>query len=264
VPTPDLGSSPRPSAVRTDNNLVKEYKKLFKVIEANTPELLREAYRIRYQVYCVEHEFLDQAANPGELETDEYDRHSVHALLAHRPTGNLVGTIRLVLHRPGATVGSLPIHTVCDHPLLRSSRLPLETTGELSRFAICKQFRRRINDGMFGAPTLDDSDSRRIIPHMTLGLLSIAVEFMIRHGVDHVCAVMEPTLLRLLSRFGIHFTLLGPPLEYHGIRQPCFAPLGELLQGIASERLDVWNVITDEGRLRPPPIRPERAELAFS
>jgi N-acyl amino acid synthase of PEP-CTERM/exosortase system len=117
---------------------------------------------------------------------------------------------------------------------------------------------------MFGAPTLDDSDSRRIIPHMTLGLLSIAVEFMIRHGVDHVCAVMEPTLLRLLSRFGIHFTLLGPPLEYHGIRQPCFAPLGELLQGIASERLDVWNVITDEGRLRPPPIRPEHAELAYS
>jgi N-acyl amino acid synthase of PEP-CTERM/exosortase system len=87
---------------------------------------------------------------------------------------------------------------------------------------------------------------------MTLGLMSIAVEFMVDHGIDYVCAVMEPTLLRLLTRLGIHFERLGPPVEYHGLRQPVYRHLGDLLAQIRHERPDVWAVITDRGRLWKP------------
>jgi N-acyl amino acid synthase of PEP-CTERM/exosortase system len=60
--------------------------------------------------------------------------------------------------------------------------------------------------------------------------------------------VMEPTLLRLLTRLGIHFDPIGPVIDYHGRRQPCFIPLETLLPRVKRERPDVWGVITRGGQ----------------
>lgn len=47
-------------------------------------DLLKETYRLRYQVYCHEAEFLDDSEYPDEIESDIYDKHSVHfAALDH-------------------------------------------------------------------------------------------------------------------------------------------------------------------------------------
>src|SRR6185312_7020962 len=61
---------------------------------ADTPELVREAHRLRYQVYCLERGYkLD-----GEgLEIDEYDTRAHHVVLCHRRSGEVLGTARLVL-----------------------------------------------------------------------------------------------------------------------------------------------------------------------
>jgi N-acyl amino acid synthase of PEP-CTERM/exosortase system len=69
--------------------------------------------------------------------------------------------------------------------------------------------------------------------------------------VTHLCAVMEPTLLRMVRMLGINWIPLGPPVEYHGRRQPCYSDLDVLLTGIWVERADVWELITDDGRLWP-------------
>ena len=229
---------------------------MFKGIPADTPELRREAYELRYQVYCVEHNFLECADNPGGLERDNYDDHSVQAVLLHRGSNRTVGTIRLVLHRPGAMTGSLPFHDVCSHPRLRDPDfLPLETTAELSRFAISKAFRRRQDDECYGRayePEELIGDPRRVIPHLTLGLMTVALQMGTLHGIDHVCAIMDPALLRLLARFGLHFELIGPPVRYHGWRQPCFANVETLINGVELERPDIWEVITDCGRFWKP------------
>lgn len=247
--TMELGSRPRPNGAP----LHEVYWTTFEGRFANTPEMLAEAHRLRYQVYCVEHSFLDPANNPGGLERDEYDAHSKQALLLHRRTGATVGTIRLVLHNPGAIHGSLPFHDVCAHARsVDPSVLPLETTAELSRFAISRAFRRRVGDGSYGEGYDRDellSDGRRIIPHITLGLMTMALRLGVAHGVTHICAVMDPALLRLLMRFGIQFELLGPPVDYHGWRQPCYAELGKFFATIEAERREVWDVVTDCGRL---------------
>jgi N-acyl amino acid synthase of PEP-CTERM/exosortase system len=236
---------------------------MFEGVVANTPELLRESYRLRYQVYCVEHQFLDPEKNPGGLERDEHDDHSAHAILRHRATGAVVGTVRLVLHRPGATSGSLPFHAVCKHPALRDPNfMPLEATAEFSRFAISKMFRRRIDDGTYCRgydPKELFGDPRRVIPHITLGLMTMTLRLALPNNVRFVCAVMDPALLRLLSRFGIHFQLLGAQVDYHGWRQPCYAAVPTLLAGIEAERPDVWDVITDRGRLWKPSFKREIA-----
>jgi N-acyl amino acid synthase of PEP-CTERM/exosortase system len=229
--------------------LVDTYNSLFQSVQAVSLERQREAFRLRYQVYCVENQFLDPADNPGELETDAYDAHSLHALLTHRPTGLIAGTVRLVLPRPGSKSGSLPIHAVCSDPSL-SEFLPVDRTAEFSRFAISKQFRRRAGDHLYGAtvPTGGVPDNRRIIPHITLGLMAVALRMVQGTAIDHVCAVMEPALLRLLTRLGIHFAAIGPMVDYHGLRQPCGARVDELFATMKRERPDVWEVITDRGR----------------
>lgn len=236
--------------------LIDIYQSLFEAIPATTPELLREVYKLRYQVYCVENPFEDPAVNPGGIETDEYDSHSVHGLLIHRPTGLPAGTIRLVLPLRGRRSGSLPFHTVCRD--LASHALPLNSMAELSRFAVSKKFRRRLGDELYGRIHNSDEgiDSRRIVPHITLGLMAVALRMAHGRGIDHFCAVMEPALLRLLARLGIHFTPVGPMVEYHGRRQPCVARIDKLVATIGRERYDVWEVLTDQGRFSPEAQRP--------
>ncbi len=223
---------------------------------ANTPELLDEVHRIRYQVYCVENPYEDPTQNHGGLERDEYDNHSVHGLLVHAHSGASVGTVRLVMHKPGTHLGSLPIHRVCQHPDLRDPDfLPLETTAEFSRFAISKTFRRRVEDGApLGAAELENRETDRFIPHITVGLITIALRLAFAHGITHVCAVMEPALLRLLGRFAIKFKPLGTQVEHHGWRQPCYTTVAAMLSEIELERPRMWETITDNGRLWPSSI----------
>jgi N-acyl amino acid synthase of PEP-CTERM/exosortase system len=87
------------------------------------------------------------------------------------------------------------------------------------------------------------------MPHITLTLFKGIVQMSAELGIDEWFAVMEPTLLRLLARFGIHFTPLGPMVEYHGLRQPCHANMESLLRRVHQEKIDVWEIITDNGRL---------------
>ena len=61
--------------------------------------------------------------------------------------------------------------------------------------------------------------------HLPLGLIKSCVEMSVREGMTHWAAVMEPALLRLLTRLGIHFNPLGSLVEYHGRRQPCWVDM---------------------------------------
>jgi len=232
--------------------LIELYDRYFEVIPADTPGRRDEAYRLRYQVYCVENAFENPAEHLDGRERDEYDDHSVHSLLIHRPTGALAGTVRLVLPKPGR---HLPVRHVCDHPLLSDQQvMPPQTTAEISRFAVSKQFRRRATDKLgVDCALLEQRPSpsgfdRRLIPHITLGLMKAIVQMSWEQGITHWSAVMEPALLRLIGRLGIDFSPLGPLVDYHGTRQPCHGDTNEVLAGIKRQQRDVWALITDSGR----------------
>ena len=79
--------------------LLDVYHSYFDCLSADSSELLEEAFKLRYQVYCVENAYEDPAENPNGLEVDEYDYHSVHSVLIHRPTGLVAGTVRMILPR---------------------------------------------------------------------------------------------------------------------------------------------------------------------
>ena len=91
------------------------------------------------------------------------------------------------------------------------------------------------------------AEARLVVHHMTLGLIEGLVRMSVENGVIYWCATMERQLLRLLTRLGIYFENIGPPVEHHGTRQPCYQYLPTLLERVREERSDVWEVITNEG-----------------
>ena len=231
------------------------YDSHFEITAAENAEQLKAAFRLRYDVYCVENAFEDPADNPFGMETDAYDPGALHSLLLRRGTGEVVGTVRLILPLPrcGMEGTGLPIREVCHHDLVQQNNaiLPWASTAEISRFAVSKRLRRRATDQKTVGGFAEPDGIRRHIPDTSLGLMQAIVAMAARADVTHVCAVMEPCLLRMLARLGIHFFPLGPQVIYHGRRQPCFSDLDELLARAWAERHDVWQVLTRNGALWP-------------
>ena len=223
------------------------YESHFSVIRATTPELLRKAYRLRYQVYCVENPFEDPEQQIDQSEIDEYDENSVHTLLVHRRSGEVVGTSRVILPHHKGELRPLPVSTLLRGAHRhRFNEFPAAQTAEISRFAVSKQFRRRCGEeryadvGFSGNASRPEINERRLMPFITLGLLRGVFAICLEYNITHLAAVMEPPLIRILRRLGLDFTPIGELVEHHGVRQPCIARLADLVQQSHEINSLVW------------------------
>jgi N-acyl amino acid synthase of PEP-CTERM/exosortase system len=222
------------------------YGQHFEVIRASTPRLLDEAYRLRYQVYCVEKQFENPAEQIGGREIDIYDQRSVHVLLIHRRTGAIAGTVRAILPSVCDSDAPLPIHGITgaksNWPL---TWLPQQRTAEISRFAISKEFRHRYTQEYLSpdAPLSSATavaDERRILRYITFGLIRGVLEICQEYDIEYVCAVMERALIRLLARVGLSFERAGELVYHHGLRQPCFARMDGLVERSRAAGTLLW------------------------
>ncbi len=239
-------------------SLAVSFGRIFEVIPVETDEQLRQALYLRYQVYCLETGFEDVKAHPDHLERDEFDGRSVHSLLLHKESGIIAGTVRLVLPDKRALDAPFPIEKhsgdVIDPSNTRAVRPVL---AEISRFCISKEFKRRMSEAntVWGVPEGGAGESsaahKRMIPHITMGLFAAVVQMSARNDMRYWYAVMEPALLRLLRRFGIHFQALGPMVDYHGLRQPCFASADEVLSNAYRVCRPGWDLATERGKIWP-------------
>lgn len=232
-------TAPETAMQEDQQDLSALYAQYFEAVPANTPALLDAAYALRYRVYCVEHPFEDARTTRDEREIDAYDAHSVHAVLLYRPSSEVAGCVRLILPTPELGLAALPLRALLGPgERRRLGTLPRYSTAEISRYAVSKAFRRRAGEDLYPDVDADLSpaDARRLAPHMTLGLFRGVATLADAHGVTHLCAAMAPALLRLLERFGLAFERLGPPIEYHGLRQPCLAELDALREGLSRTR----------------------------
>jgi N-acyl amino acid synthase of PEP-CTERM/exosortase system len=223
------------------------YMKHFDAIRADTSVLRDLVYKIRYQIYCIENAFEDPAQNPGGREIDADDDRAAHMLLIHRKSGEAAGTARVIFPDYRRV---LPIERILDPEGRRLfGRLPADSMGEVSRFAVSKAFRRRrgedhyadISVNALGVPT-----EQRVMPFITFGLLRSVVSVCLQGGLIHIAAVMEPPLVRLLTRFGLDFHPVGGLVEYHGQRQPCVARLHDLIDRVREESNSLWLYTKDE------------------
>lgn len=227
-----------------------------RLVLSDSDPLREQSYRLRHQVYCIENQFEPISADSDGLETDVYDIQSLHGLLVDRKNGLVAGTARLILPELNGSNVPLPIHLMCDQKFMDQAmgRIGHGRVAEVSRFAVAKALRRR---AQLKSRNVDSPDRHRItgpdqnIPHMSIGLLQ-AIVVMARLGeITHLYAVMEPSLLKMLQLLGIYFDNLGPVVDYHGKRQPCFCDLDHLLATTWKQCPDVWKILTDNGRIWP-------------
>lgn len=239
--------TPSPSRVVPESSLVDLYYRWFEVVRCTTPELVEQAQRLRYQVYCIETGFEDPVANPGGLERDAADAHALHSLLVHKPSGMVAGTVRLILPDSGQPLSAMQVS-----PVLRALEAGYGKTArfaEISRFAISREFRNRCTDGLYPAAhgeDVDQSIGRRALPTITLGLMRAVFQMGHEAGVTHLVAMVEPALERLLRRLGICFECTGESVAWHGTRIPVHSPLDDLANDIWRRRPEIGLAITGE------------------
>lgn len=241
-----------------DLDLLNRHNIYFETCVADTPALVETAHKIRYQVYCLERKFEDASEHDNGLEIDAYDSRSLPGLLIHRPTGDSIGTVRLV--RPDFAVkGALPVgQLLAERGIDLADYVNLADTLEVSRFAISKNFRRRSTDNIVFSGTAAEQRSERIrqgnLP--CLSLMQFVARHSVQNGAKHWVAAMEVKLLRMLHSMGLHFTPIGPEIMHHGLRQPCYRDVQSLLEDLRREQPDYWKVITDAGALMPRAAKP--------
>lgn len=228
----------------------ERYESHFAILRADTPDLLDRVLRIRYQVYCIENPFEDPARHPDGRETDVEDHRAAHVLLVHRRSGQDAGTAR-VIFPDGRTHVHPPMHRVLDPDGHRSfNHLPWHTTGEISRFAVPKACWRGLgsenpNEARLSLP-MSACERQQLMPFITFGLLRGILGICLEWRLTHVVAVMRPSLIRLLGRFGLGFHPLGRLVEHHGLRQPCFACVDELIHRVRGEGNLLWRYASAE------------------
>lgn len=255
-------------------NLVETFSHTFEIISADTPELIDIAYHLRYQVYCLENPYEEAHCFEDGRESDEYDARSVHALVKHRPSGHYVGVVRLILPDADNYDKPFPIESHSNKLIEKNRRggmhLPRQSLAEISRFCVSKEFKQRIAENSsesgvsakayYGDGVHEDAYHRRMLPHVIIGLFAGVIRMSVEHNITHWLAVMEPSLLRLLGRCGIFFEPVGSLVDHRGLRQPAMASAKKIVEGIYAHRPDIWEIITDNGKLFPIDVKQVRRE----
>ena len=234
-------------------DLGRSFKRYFEIVPALTDELRRQAFRIRHQVYCEELKY--EPVRADGLETDEYDRQSLHCLIRSVATGIYVGCTRLVLTRSDDPSHPLPFEKVCTRSLDRSvidpQALPRRMIAEVSRLAVIAKYRARLGEAGMPAPLTDESFGtlkRPRFPYITVGLYLGTIELAALHGIKTLFVLTEPRLAKHFARLGVEVERIGSEVEHRGIRVPSMLRVPRIIDGLNFIVRPMYQVIAEEVR----------------
>lgn len=251
-------------------NLGQGFRKYFRITPAVSGELQRDVFSIRHEVYCEELGF--EPVREDRMETDEYDRHSLHCLLRtssiEAPT--LVGCNRLVLARPEDPAYPLPFERTClatlDRRIIDPAKLPRHTIAEVSRLAVRARYRRRHGDRRtdlaISGEDFGTRDQPRF-PYIPVGLYLGAVCLAERHGIETMFVLTEPRLAAHFAKLGVRIRQIGGPVEHRGIRVPSMMDVASIIRGLRWLIRPIWNTIKEDMEAgfhaqHPPPSAGDR------
>lgn len=223
---------------REVNSVAKHFSEYLSPVMAESTELRKESYTVRHSVYCEELKFED--VNEQRIEKDDFDEHSIHCLIQHKPSGQYSGTVRIV--RPLQSGQQIPIQKYCLNSIspgkINPSDFQPHEICEISRLAVPKEFRRREADQFKGAATgvinhhTYSETELRCFPFIAIGLYLSAASVVIENDIKHTFVMMEPRLARSMRFVGIQFEQIGPTVDYHGKRAPYYINPALLMQNL--------------------------------
>ncbi len=210
----------------------------------DSAQLLAMSYRLRYQSFCLERLFFSKEQYPSELESDKFDRASVHVgvLDAHN---QLVGTARVVT--PNSE--GLPLFRYCTlFPHETALADPSNTVLELSRVCVNRRrSRRQDENNVLPAPSTPlvepplaaspGRESGDAFATLIKGMYHVTKRL---RGTHWIIAV-EKALRRRIAAYGLPFSVAGPEVDYYGPVAPYVMSLAALDDVIRARRYPVLN-----------------------
>ena len=226
-------------------NLCQHFSQYFSLSIADNETLLQEVYKIRYEVYCEELNYEPPENFPDRMETDIYDKHSVHCLLKHKSTGTYAGCVRIIMpNNELTTKPAYPWQKFASSIVYPHSQYEWNNLCEVSRLAVRKQFRKRKGDDILpmGDVSPDASQGQRRFPLIAMSLYWGAFCMALNLNLD-VFAIMEPRLARHLRRCGLRYCLVSDLFELHGKRGIFYTKPPEQLQYLDSDTYDFFYLL---------------------
>lgn len=219
-------------------NLGEGFRRYFEIAPALDLEHKRKVFRIRHEVYCEELKF--EPERPDRMETDEYDRHSVHCLMtANNAEHTLVGCTRLVLVKPENPLYPLPVEHTCaatiDTALYDPATVNRSTIAEVSRLAVRSQYRRRKGEGKSAAIIQKQDFGSRgqpRFPYIPVGLYLATIALAKRNNIKHLLVLTEPRLANHFSKLGVEVRQIGGPVQHRGVRAPSIMEVDKIIKGL--------------------------------
>lgn len=219
-------------------DLLTPYFKFKKELRGNMESVLLEnIFKLRYEVYCLECQFLAIDDFKNGQETDEYDGCSTH-FAAFTLDDSIIATVRLV--QPGQEQ-NYPFESHCS-VFDTYLQPPREETGEVSRLIVKKSYRRRQGDSMQGVTSefREKGKISAIKPHhggrkrdgespmLLLGLYREMYRYSKENGIRWWYAAMENSVARSLGKIGFEFLPIGPQTDYYGPVTPYVVNVDEV------------------------------------
>jgi N-acyl-L-homoserine lactone synthetase len=182
-------------------------------------------YRLRYQIFVIERQWLSPEGLTDGQERDEFDAASCAFLLREADTGVPVACQRLVMPDFLPPGKATQIEEVTEGRIGDIAGRPRHTWAEASRTSIIPAYR---HGGSAGVPT---------IKVMKYASVALALAF----GRSAIFSVSDPRTARLMRLFGVKLTQIGGVFDYHGDRAPYRMDVDEML---ASSPDDMRRTIT--------------------
>lgn len=210
----------------------------------NDKMVLKDTFKMRYEVYVEEFGFEKQEDHPDQLETDNWEDESIHMACLNENDA-VVGTIRLVLNSPKG----FPIESSTELTFI-GDKPPKNQIAEISRLTVSKDLRRRKEDGFYGIESymkkkdggvLPDDGSippemkGRKNPVLLLGLCQAMYQESKRQGITHWYMITEEKLFKALYEFNFIFHPIGKKIWYHGWRTPYLGFIDEIDRSLAKK-----------------------------
>lgn len=199
---------------------------------AVTPEQREAVYRFRYAVWVEEMKHASPSHFPNGMIQDRYDANAIQAVAVHQD--GVAAALRLV---PPSGI-DLPIQSVVHHPMHEKRA----GTGELSHLVVGRHYRRRKEDGPYGAePYLRRSEGgllpdtgplsvpllSRGGPRILLALLRLLYQASKSLRITRWVCLVDGKVITALNRYAMPFRQFADRVPEYPDRVPAAMEFSE-------------------------------------